>query len=221
MFRTLDKQSKLTLCFLLGYVVLASFAIWKHWFIYFLAAHPPFVLLIMIAIRLDGWYLKPWFWIKRFKQNIPSQAVVVLAGADWTKLLAWLKPNFVIDDVKAVVNFLQNSDKDFSIYLGPTFDQVEAIMRDKMVKEVYFVGHGGSHFFRLNTEEILCYSAFNDPVKYGKEFIHQVHCGTGYGKRLIDYVVPEGNRAKCFSFKTKINGYDIEPELHRLANLVQ
>ena len=55
---------------------------------------------------------------------------------------------------------------------------------------------------------------FNDP-KYGKEFAHQVHCGTSYGKSLIDYVVPEENKAKCFMFRKTIDSGDIVKEFKR------
>ncbi len=88
-------------------------------------------------------------------------------------------------------------------------------MVDKDIKEVYFVGHGDSHSFKLKGDKVLYYCDFNDPVKYGKEFVHQVHCGTSYGKSLIDYVVPKENRAKCFFFGKQINSNDIEKEFKR------
>ncbi len=88
-------------------------------------------------------------------------------------------------------------------------------MSDKNIKEVYFFGHGDSHSFQLNTDTFLYYCDFNNPKKYGKEFVHQVHCGILYGKSLIDYVVPEKNRDKCFFFRKTITSTDIEREFNQ------
>ena len=87
------------------------------------------------------------------------------------------------------------------------------------VREVYFVGHGGTDFFRLGTEEVLCYCRFNDREKYGKDLVHQVHCGTASGKSLREYVVPEENWPKSFFHPGKIDSYFIEKEFARLTEL--
>lgn len=68
---------------------------------------------------------------------------------------------------------------------------------------------------QINTEDYLYYCDFNDPQKYGKEFIHQIHCGTPDGKSLIDYVVPKENQNKCFLFRKPINSFDIQKEFKK------
>jgi hypothetical protein len=108
-------------------------------------------------------------------------------------------------------------EQDFSFYPDADFNDVEKIMSDKTIKEVYFLGHGDSHSFKLNTDEILYYCDFNDP-KYSKEFVHQVHCGTPHGKSLIDYVVPEKNRNKCFLFRKPIDSLDVKKEFKKKMN---
>ena len=106
------------------------------------------------------------------------------------------------------------------IGLGAAITSILLILLYIMLPEFYFVVFtvptlfvfwilGGTHFFRLSAEEILCYCAFNDSVKYAKNFVHQVHCGTSYGKSLIDYVVPEENRKKCFFSGKKIKSGSI------------
>jgi hypothetical protein len=47
------------------------------------------------------------------------------------------------------------------------------------------------------------------------KFLHQVHCGTPHGKSLIDYVVPEKNKGKCFLIRKPINFYEIKRELKK------
>jgi hypothetical protein len=88
-------------------------------------------------------------------------------------------------------------------------------MSNKRIKEVYFFGHGDSHVFQLNTDQFLYYCEFNNREKYGKDFVHQVHCGDPYGKRLIDYVVSEENRVKCFFFNEPIDYFDIRKEFKK------
>lgn len=160
-------------------------------------------------------------WIRgNCKVNIPAEMTVILPGVDWGKLRAWVKLNSHLDEIRAVVAFAKTRGRDCSLFIGPDFAEVERIMADKNVREVCFVGHGGAHFFRLNTTDLLPYCVFADREKYGKDFVHQIHCGTQYGKRLIDYVVPEANRAQCFFATGEINGNFIEAELKRLGNLV-
>ncbi len=150
-----------------------------------------------------------------FKQNTLAEVVIVLGQTDFFKFKGWTKINFLKYDIKLLAKYLQLRKQDFSFYSNATLEDVERIMKDKNIREVYFVGHGDSHTFELKTGEILYYCDFNDPVKYGKDFIHQVHCGTPYGKSLIDYIVPKENRDKCFFFRKTINSFDIERELKK------
>src|SRR3989344_6663499 len=154
-------------------------------------------------------------YLKNFEQNVRAKTVVILGRSDWFKLDAWLRHNFLKKELKLLVNLLQMNGGKFSFYIKAKYKDVEKIMADKTIKEVYFFGHGDSHVFQLNTEEVLYYCDFNDPNKYGKEHIHQIHCGDPDGKSLIDYVVLKENRAKCFFFRKPINSYDIQNELKR------
>ena len=155
--------------------------------------------------------------LKELTPNARPEAVIVLPSVDWHNPLAWFKPNSHMHEIEALLQFAKERKKPLSVSIGPSFDEVERIMADKSVKEVYFVGHGGSHYFRLGTTEILCYCAFSDPIKYAKDFVHQVHCGTSYGKSLIDYVVPPENRENCFFIPKEINSYDIGAKFTELA----
>jgi len=109
---------------------------------------------------------------------------------------------------------MRAENRDFSFYPRAGLVDVENIMRNKNISEVYILGHGNSHEFQLGTDEILYYCEFNDP-KYTKQFVHQVHCGDKHGKSLIDYVVPEENRARCFFFREPITGPKIIRELKK------
>ena len=156
-----------------------------------------------ILIPINNYFLKKY--LRNFKQNVPAKTVIILGQSDFFKLEAWIKPNFFINEVKLLVRYLNTLKQDFSFYPKARIKDVEKIMSDKSIKEVYFFGHGDSHTFQLNTEETLYYCEFNDPEKYGKDYVHQVHCGTPYGKSLVDYVVPEENRSRCFFFRKTIN----------------
>ena len=164
-------------------------------------------------------YVK-FFLLKRYQPGATSEAVVILPSVNWKNLIAWIRPNYDIDDVKVVIAHATRNGKKVSVYNGPDPETVERLMRDTAVREVYFLGHGGTDFFRLGTEEVLCYSVFNDPAKYGKDFVHQVHCGSARGKSLIHSIVPEKNWLKCFFHPDKINSYFVEKEFKRLSELI-
>jgi hypothetical protein len=187
--------------------------------VYLLAAATVMRLFSMVFLYMEDFRGRRLL-AKECRQNVPSEAVIILPGVDWRDPFAWVKANFHLDDIKTVLEFARGKGKPVSFYAGPSFGEVKDIMADKTVKEVYFVGHGGTDFFRLGTEEVLCYGIFNDPEKYGKEFVHQVHCGTLYGKSLIRCVVPEENRKKCFFHPGKINSYFIEKEFSMLKGLI-
>lgn len=180
-------------------------------FLQFMMA-PVFAIGLPIQSYLLGRYLK------RFKQDIPAEAVIVLGQSDWFKLEAWMKHNFLIREIKLLVAYLEKKGQDFSFYSKASLKDVEDIMSNKNIKEVYFFGHGSSHNFQLNTDELIYYCDFADQDKYGKELVHQVHCGTTHGKSLVDYVVPKENQNKCFLFRKPINSKDISKELKRRIN---
>lgn len=168
-----------------------------------------------VLIPINNYLLKRY--LRNFKQNVPAEVVIILGQSDFFKLEAWVKPNFLKSEIVGLVKYLKAKNQDFSFYTKASLKDVEKIMSDKIIKEVYFFGHGDSHTFQLNTDEILYYCEFNDLEKYGKDFVHQVHCGTPYGKSLIDYVVPKENRSRCFLFRKTIRSADIEKEFKRMT----
>ena len=165
--------------------------------------------LMAITIPIIQFFIKRY--IKQFKQNVPAEVVIILGHSDWTKLEAWVKPNSTVSELKFLVKYLRTKKQDFSFYPRASMEDVERIMADNKVREVYFFGHGSSHVFQLNTDDILYYCEFNNP-KYGKDFVHQVHCGTPDGKSLVDYVVPDGNKNGCFLIRKPITGQRIMKE---------
>ncbi|MDD5688663.1 MAG: hypothetical protein PHQ76_00075 [Caldisericia bacterium] len=180
---------------------------WQDFLIFLLAP------LTAIRIPIENILLERY--LKNFKQNNPAETVVILGQSDWFKLDTWIKPNFFKSEIKWLVQYLNTKKRNFSFYPKASIQDIKKIMADKSIKEVYFFGHGTSHTFHLNTDEVLYYCDFNDREKYGKEFVHQVHCGTPHGKSLIDYVVSEKNKRKCFLFRKYINSFDIEKEFKR------
>jgi hypothetical protein len=169
---------------------------------------------LIAAVQLIQSYSSKRY-LKNFKQSVPAEVVIVLGQSDWSKLEAWFKHNFLKSEIVSLVQYLKEREQDFSFYPKASVQDIEKIMSDKCIKEVYFLGHGSSHLFKLTVDEPLYYCDFNDPEKYGKEFVHQVHCGTSHGKSLIDYVVPEKNKTQCFMFRKTINSRDIEKEFKR------
>ncbi len=180
-----------------------------------------FIAFLLSPLLLIFWPIQNFLvrrYLKKFQVNVPADAVVILGHSAWYTLEGWTKPIFFKQEIRALIKVFAAQDRKFSFYPDATLKDVETIMANPNVKEVYFFGHGDTHSFQLGTDEILFYCDFNDK-RYAKEFVHQVHCGTRFGKSLIDYVVPEGNRSKCFLFKHKINGHDIVKEFKRKADI--
>lgn len=196
-----------------GFVIGFSLFYFGFQFIYILIAPlmPFFMFISQFFVRR---------YLRKFKQNVHEDVVLVLAHSDWTKLDAWIRPNYFLSEIKVLVRYLQKKKQNFSFYTHATMDDVEKIMKDKNVKEVYFVGHGSSHVFQLRTDEILYYCEFNNPA-YGKEYVHQVHCGTPDGKSLADYVVTEENRKGCFLIRKSITGPFIERQFENKIKELQ
>lgn len=188
----------------LSFVILFSIVYFGRDFLYILFSP-------VMAFAVPITYLRIKRYLKKFKKNTPEEVVLVMGHSDWTKLEAWLKPNAFLAEMKSIVKYLQTKNQNFSFYTHATLKDVEEIMSNKTIKEVYFVGHGSSHLFQLKTDVILYYCEFNNLV-YGKEFVHQIHCGTSHGKSLADYVVPEQNRKGCFFFRKPITGPFIEKQ---------
>ena len=153
-------------------------------------------------------------YLKRFSTNIPKETVVVLAHSNWRKLEAWVKPNYFCSEIKFLAKYLKKKGSNFSFYTQASLEDVNEIMSDNSIKEVYFYGHGSSHVFQLGTDEILYYCEFSNG-KYSKEFVHQMHCGTEDGKSLVDYVVPEKNKNQCFLIRKSITALTIEQVLKK------
>ena len=153
-------------------------------------------------------------YVKRFKNNVPAEVVIILGHSDWLTLEAWVKPNFFDFELKALVTYLTKKGQDFSFYTRASVDDVKTIMRDPNVKEIYFFGHGDSHVFQLGTNEFLYYCDFKCEG-YQKDYVHQVHCGTKDGTPLMEYVVPKEHWNKCFFFPREINGDRIVKEFKK------
>jgi hypothetical protein len=185
-------------------VSLMSFGIQFFWNFFF-----P---ILSVMSLIDNLRVKRY--LKKFVLNEPRNTVIILGHSNWLKFQAWIKPNFFLVEIKSMTEYLQKKNSEFSFYPGAVIKDVHKIMENREVKEVFFFGHGDSHTFQLGTDEILYYCDFNKEV-HGKDFVHQVHCGDKHGKNLIDYVVPEENKIKCFFFDKTITGPKIIKEFKK------
>lgn len=167
-----------------------------------------------LAVIVPVSHLRSTRYVKRFKNNVATEVVVVLGHSDWHKFISWIKPNYFTDELRALVDLLTAKKQDFSFFTEATEKDVNNLMKNPSVKEIYFFGHGDSHVFCLGTDELLFYCEFKGE-QFKKEFVHQVHCGTKDGKSLIEYVVPKENRLDCFFFRKEINGPSIIKEFRR------
>lgn len=136
-------------------------------------------------------------YINQFTLNKPSRAVMILADFKWLSTDYFLKDNYSLKELKAIIEYINIRKVDFSIYFKASRSDIIKIMANPEIREVYFIGHGATDVFKLDSENIIYYEDFNDP-KYYKDFVHQAHCGTKEGTPLREYIVPKENREECF-----------------------
>lgn len=158
--------------------------------------------------------------LRKYTQNKHTEVVIILTNMTWFEPDSFKDTSFISSDIKAIATYLKKKKQDFSFFTQASLVDVEKIMTDKNVKEVYFVGHGDTEKFKLSSRENVYYSQFDDFDKYHKEYVHQLHCGSSGGKRLIDYVVPKENHNGCIFFSRKIVTKDIEKEFKRRTELL-
>jgi len=188
-------------------VVLFSVFYFGSRFIYVLISPLMIILVLLTEFRI-------FMFVRKFPRSDDSEVAVVIGYSDWKTLEGWIKPNVFVKELKTVVNLLKKEHKSFSFYLRSSPVDIEKIMADKNIREVYFMGHGTSHVFQLSNNAIIYYCDFNKD-KHGKNFVHQLHCGTKDGKSLLDYVVSEENKSKCFFVRKSITSPAIVKELKK------
>lgn len=181
---------------------LLIFCFWleMQWFI--IPFIPVFPLVVWVSLSIQG-KIKKILKKNIVKQNVLSKTVVIVTNFNWYDIEFYINTSPTHTDVFWVVKYLLKFRKDFSFYLKPTREDIENIMSDKKVREVYFLGHGNSSEFQMNAIESLKYKEFNNR-KFFKDFVHQVHCGTKYGKPLRYYVVSKKNWGRCFFVRKPI-----------------
>ena len=171
----------------------------------------PFVPILPILIIFSHWTLfdrEKFLRKEKISQNVPRNTVVLFTHFDWFNIDYYINQTTTINDVKTIVKYLVKTKKEFSFYLKPTREIIEEVMLNKKVRQVYFVGHGSSDKFQIDASESLKYKEFNNK-RYFKDFVHQIHCGTKYGKPLRKYVVSKDNWKKCFFVRKLITEKEI------------
>lgn len=172
------------------------------------------VCLTTLYAPVNSYFFKKYF--ETVEQDEAAKVVIILGYPNWFHLKGWYKINFTKHEIELIFKYLGKQGKTFRVYQRASAEDVERVMADANIREVFFCGHGDSHVFKLSTDKTIFYCDFRDP-KYKKDFVHQVHCGTEDGKnrRLIDYVVPKDNWPECFYFPKLIRTGDIRREFKR------
>lgn len=193
--------------FCLYFVLLAiSFLIFYTWLgmQWFLIPFIPIFIIVFYLFYFIQRKIRKCLLKNGVKQNVRLCTVVIVTNFNWYNIEYYINASPTYNDVKIIVEYLLKYRKDFSFYLKPSKEDIDKVMSDSKVREVYFLGHGNSDKFQINVNEVLEYKNFNDK-KYYKDFVHQVHCGSKNGRPLRYYIVPKKNWRKCFFFRKGIN----------------
>ena len=128
--------------YLLFAIIIGLIYFWREILIFLFS--PVFLVLWITHNLLVKRYLKK----QNFKQNVPAETVVFLGHSNWFLLDGWLTPIFFLSEIKQLVATMKAEKRDFSFYPNAHIADVENIMSDKNITEVYFYGHGSTHAFR-------------------------------------------------------------------------
>lgn len=162
-----------------------------------------FLFFLSLSRKINKYFLK-----EDINQNTHKKIVVIVTHFSWYNLNFYINNSPTPDDIIAITKYLKNSNKEFSFYLKSSRDDIEKIMRDKKVREVYFLGHGDSDKFQIDANNSAKYIEFNNK-KYSKNYVHQIHCGSKKGIPLRYYVVPKKNWKQCYFKRDVIKEKDI------------
>ena len=78
-------------------------------------------------------------YIKKFKQNVPAEVVIILGYPNWLTLEGWLKPIFLKGEIKALVKYLTVKKQDFSFYPKATLMDVENNEQSKNQRSIFLL----------------------------------------------------------------------------------
>ena len=164
--------------------------------IYIIPFIPIFPLVFYVSRSVSG-DIKEYLNKKKINQDTHKSTVIIITHFNWYNLDYYINSPITLNSIKAIVEYLEKTKKVFSFYLKASRNDIENIMIDKKVNEVYFVGHGESDKFQINVESSIKYIEFNKK-KYSKDYVHQIHCGSKKGVPLRYYVVPKSNWKLCY-----------------------
>ncbi|MDD3976470.1 MAG: hypothetical protein WCY27_04085 [archaeon] len=155
------------------------------------------IIVVLISKLFNFWLVELiiYFKLKSIKINKPANTVIIIGQINFNKISYWITPNYDLD-LLLIINYLRLKNTDFSIYRNVTVNILDAIMLNRKIKNVYLLGHGMRHGFKIDSDIILNYCRY-DNTKYKKDYVYQIHCNNGYGKSLVEYVVPKKNQKDC------------------------
>jgi uncharacterized membrane protein YhdT len=161
------------------------------------------ILFAGLGIMLINFVLKQCS-LRKIKEYsyIKDPEVVVVLGYDGPKIIGNLFISTYLG-IGYLIKYLELKKKSFNIYITPSKKKISNLLNNRNIKIFYFVGHGSKRGFSLNKKENIFYSDYLGS-KLSKEEVHLYHCGHSEGKTLIDYIVKEENRKKCFVANDKV-----------------
>ncbi len=162
-----------------------------------------FILLFTIGLVSSNLLMKGCSLIKIRKHlNNKNPEIAVILGYDGPKVIGNLFISTYLG-IGYLVKYLELKKKSFNIYITPSKNEFNNLLKNKRIKIFYLVGHGSKRGFCLNKRENVFYSDYlNNSII--KDEIHLYHCGHSEGKTLIDYFVKKENRKKCFVANDKV-----------------
>ena len=152
--------------------------------------------IIIIPARIIYYWISRgilFYEFKKIKMNKSTHAVIIVGENNPKNLWYLCNPNYSLE-ILTIIDYLKLKGNEFSVNIIKEKEDLDKIMFDKNVKEIYLLGHGRRHSFKLKDGEVIDYCRYKDCTK---DFVFQLHCNHDGGESLAEYVVPEKNKSIC------------------------
>jgi len=153
-----------------------------------------FVLIIFIIINSLFKYFN-LNKLKKYSKNKNPNTIIIF-GIE-TLASSFFYSIYNIRGLNILINYFNQNNIKFKICFNISRLEFDEILNNKNIKNIYLIGHGRKTAFKLNKNElILSYDYQNSKIE--KDSIHLYHCTHENGKSLIDFLVSNKNKHKCY-----------------------
>ena len=160
--------------------------------------------------------------IRLYKNTKAPEVAVVLGDDSWESLGNMIMSSYW--GIRFLIKYLSLQNEKIRIYLEPTKNIFNSILKNKQIHTLYLIGHGSKRNFILNhNQDSVIFLTYKHMKLPKKQYIHLYHCTHSKEnvESIIDYLVKKKNQKKCYIANDKISVLDTVLEFYKLYKSVK